>query len=62
MKPFWTSKTFYAAILTGCVAIAKEFFPQYQSQLNLVEQLLAAAGLWFVRAGIGKPVAPMFGK
>ncbi len=56
MKPFWTSRTFYAAILTACVAIAKEFLPQYQPQLNLVEQLLVAAGLWFVRLGIGKPI------
>lgn len=59
---FWKSKTFYAAILTACVVIAKEFFPQYTAQLNLAEQLLAALGLWFLRVGIGKPIAPLFGK
>lgn len=56
MKPFWKSKTFWAAVATAVVTIARGFLPQYGVKLDLLQGVLVSLGLWSARLGAGTPI------
>lgn len=63
-KPFWQSKTFYAALFAALIGAYQLIAPSYHWDTRWVpgvEALLAALGVWGVRTAtttIGPPSGP----